>query len=184
LVPALRRALDSGLTLVEMMIAVALGVLLLGIIASLTWYTAQSFVALGNYDDLDRYSRTALDTMSRDIRQARSLVSYQTNRLVFQDYDGATNLTYAWNPGTRILARQKANITTVLLTNCDRLTFTISQRSPSNNFKFYPAINHITGTFDPTMCKLVDVSWTCSRQIRGQAVNTESIQTAKIVLRN
>jgi hypothetical protein len=30
----------------------------------------------------------------------------------------------------------------------------------------------------------VDVSWKCSRQILGEKVNTESVQTAKIVMRN
>jgi hypothetical protein len=34
------------------------------------------------------------------------------------------------------------------------------------------------------MAKLVDVSWLCSRKILGRKVNTESVQTAKIVMRN
>ena len=33
-------------------------------------------------------------------------------------------------------------------------------------------------------CKLVDLNWRCSRQILQQKVNTESVQTAKIVIRN
>jgi hypothetical protein len=30
---------------------------------------------------------------------------------------------------------------------------------------------------------LIEVSWICSRQIFGKKVNTESVQTAKIVIR-
>ena len=43
---------------------------------------------------------------------------------------------------------------------------------------FYSASNN------PAICKLVSVSWRCSRTILGQKVNTESVQTAKIVIRN
>ena len=69
---------------------------------------ARSFVALSNYNDLDQASRNALDTMSREIRQTRSLTSYATNQLVFQDFDGA-QLTYVWNPSpsVRTLSRIK-----------------------------------------------------------------------------
>lgn len=183
-VPGRRRSRCSGMELVELLIAVGIGALVLAAVASVTVFTARSFVALRNYDELDRFSRNALDVMSRDIRQTRSLVFYQTNTLLFQDNDGATNLLFHWEPSTGVLVRQKAGISTVLLTNCDRLSFQIYQRNPSNNFNFYPATNNITGKFDPTMCKLVNVSWTCSRQILRQKVNTESIQTAKIVLRN
>lgn len=183
-VPARRRIRCAGMELIELLTAVGIGALVLAAVASATVFTARSFVALGNYDDLDRYSRNALDFMSRDIRQARKLVFYQTNTLVFQDNDGVTNLLYHWNPATGVLIRRKAGISTVLLTNCDRLTFRIYQRNPSNNFSFYPATNNITGLFDPTMCKLVNVSWRCWRPILQQRVNTESIQTAKIVLRN
>ncbi|MEJ2010407.1 MAG: hypothetical protein P8Z30_20015, partial [Acidobacteriota bacterium] len=72
----------------------------------------------------------------------------------------------------------------VLLTNCEYLAFGISQRNPSNEFCFYPATNTTTSKLDPSLCKLVDVSWKCSREIFGKKVNTESVQTAKIVMRN
>jgi hypothetical protein len=31
---------------------------------------------------------------------------------------------------------------------------------------------------------MIDVSWKCSREILGAKINTESVQTAKIVIRN
>jgi type II secretory pathway pseudopilin PulG len=171
-------------TLIEMLVALGLGTLVFLAVASLTVFTTRSFVALGNYDQLDQYSRNALDVMSREIRQARKLVYYRTNWLVFEDHDGTTNLVYHWDPAARLLTSRKGATTTVLLTNCDYLCFDISQRNPSNNFSFYPATNNITGQFDPTMCKLVSVSWICSRTIMGAKANTESVQTAKIVMRN
>ena len=166
-----------GMTLIELLAAVGVGSLVLAAVGSLTVFTARSFEALKNYDSLDRYSRNALDTMSREIRQTRALTYYQTNKLIFLDRDGATNLTYFWNPVTLVLTRQKASATTVLLTNCDSLVFQISQRNPSNGFNFYPAAN-------AAGCKLINVTWICSRQVLGTTANTESLQTAKIVMRN
>jgi Tfp pilus assembly protein PilW len=167
-----------GMTLVELMVATGLGTVVLAGIASLTLFTARSFVALSNYDELDRASCHALDTLSAEIRQTQQITSYATNQLVFLDADGQS-LTYAWDPPTRVLTRQKTNTTTTLLTQCDYLCFNISQRNVSNSFIFYPAAitNLITA-------KLVDVSWRCSRKILGSKVNTETVQTAKTVLRN
>jgi Tfp pilus assembly protein PilW len=179
-----RRDCCSGMTMVETMIALGISSVVLLAICSLSVFTARSFLALTNYDSLEKYSRSALDVMSREIRQTRTLIDYQTNRLVFQDYDGATNLIYFWDPYNHILTRQKAGATTVLLTNCDSLTFNVFQRNPKENFAFYPATNNNTGNFEASMCKLINVTWTCSREIRGEKANTESVQTAKIVMRN
>lgn len=164
------------MTLVEMLIAVAIGMIVMAAVATLTVFTIRSFVALGNYNDLDQASRNALDSMSREIRQCKSLTSYATNQLVFNNQNG-DNLTFVWNPNTRILSRTLLGQTKVLLNQCDYLRFGMSQQNPSNDFNFYPTTSLATA-------KLVDVSWTCSRQILGKKVNTESVQTAKIVIRN
>lgn len=166
------------MTLVEMLVAVAVGSLVLTAVGLLMFFTARSFVALGNYNDLDQASRTALDTISRDIREARSLVApYTTNRLVFID-NNTNTLVLFWDPTTRILTKTVGTGTPkVLLEQCDYLRFGISQRNPSNAFNFYPAASTATA-------KLVDVTWTCSRQMFQKKVNTESMQTAKIVIRN
>jgi hypothetical protein len=167
-----------GMTLVELMVATGLATVVLAGIASLTLFTARSFVALGNYDELDRASCHALDTLSTEIRQTQQITSYATNKLVFLDADGLS-LTYAWNPSTGVLTRQKTNTTTTLLSQCDYLCFHISQRNVSNNFIFYPA-----ATSNLITAKLVDVTWRCSRKILGNKVNTETVQTAKTVIRN
>jgi len=75
------------------------------------------------------------------------------------------------------LDRTKNSKTTTLLTQCDYLNFGISQRNPSNNFTFYPTTNL-------NSVKLIDMNWRCSRKILQLKVNIESVQTAKIVIRN
>jgi type II secretory pathway pseudopilin PulG len=166
----------GGFTLVEMMVAMGLGVFVLAVVATLTVYTARSFVAMGNYNDLDRASTHALDSMNREVRQAAELVSYATNRIELRLLDG-TPLIYNYNPKAGTLTQTKGGNREVLLQQCDFLRFNVYQRNPSNNFKFYP-------TAVPSQVKLLDVSWRCSRQILGQKVNTESVQTSKIVIRN
>jgi Tfp pilus assembly protein FimT len=166
----------SGFTLTELMVATGLAVLVFAAVAIGSVFSARSFLAMGNYEELDSASRNALDIMTREIRQTKGLTAYATNQLSFQDYDGTT-LTYSWNAGSGMLTRQKGTATTVLLKQCNYLLFGKSQRNPSNDFNFYPTTNI-------TKVKLIDVSWVCSRQIMQQKVNTESVQTAKIVIRN
>lgn len=165
-----------GLSLVEFMVAMAIASVIFLAISCLSLFSARSFVALGNYADLDRASQNALDVLSREIRQTKSLTSFQTNSLTFVDSDD-TPLTYSYSSGTGKLTRQKSGVTTTLLQQCDYLKFAMSQRNPSNGFSFYPATN-------ASVAKLIDVSWKCSRKILGAKVNTESVQTAKIVIRN
>jgi type II secretory pathway pseudopilin PulG len=175
--------LHRASTLVELLVSVGIGSIVLVAVATLSIFSSRSFVALGNYMDLDKASRNALDNMTRDVRQTVRLTSFATNELVFTDYDNSP-LTFSWNPNTKLLTRTKNGATKVLLSQCDYLSFQISQRNPiPGQFNFYPATN-TAGIYDPGLCKLVDVSWRCSRQILQKKVNTESVQTAKIVLRN
>lgn len=166
----------NAFTLLEVCIALALGVMVTGVLMALTVYTSRTFVALGNYADLDRCSRLAVDTMTADIRQAKVLTSYATNHLVFTDITNGT-FSYNWDPDAQTLTRTYNGESRVLLTRCSSLKFNISQRTPSNDFVFWPA-DAVTNA------KMIHVTWTCSRPILGQPVNTESVQTAKIAMRN
>jgi len=169
---------QNGMTLVELMVSAAIASIVFAAVGSLSMFTSRSFVAMGNYSDLDRLSRNALDRMSRDIRQSRQLTTFTSTKLSFLQQDGTT-LTFDYNPGSGTLVRKQGSANTTLLTECDFLAFHISQRNPSNNFSFYP----VSGT-NLSTAKMIDVNWRCSRKILGNKVNTESVQTAKIVLRN
>lgn len=170
---------DSGFSLIELMISAGVGAIIMTAIILSFICCTRSFAAIGNYIDLNRASQSALDQMSRDIRQASLLQSFATNQLVFLD-SNSNQLTFAWSPVTSELTRSSGGATDVLLKSCDYLLFDISQRNPvtDGTFGFYSASNN------PAICKLVSVSWRCARTIFGQKVNTESVQTAKIVMRN
>jgi hypothetical protein len=149
---------------------------LLALVGALTFHSARSLVAMVNYADLETRSRNALDIMTREIRQANSLNSHSLTNLVFNDYDGKL-LTYWYNAADKTLRRTKDNKTQVLLTECDQLTFSIYQRNPiGGSYDQYP-------TATPTTCKLVQLNWRCSRSILNARSNTESVQSAKVVIR-
>lgn len=170
------RSLQSAYTLIEVTVASGLVAIVGLVVMSTMLFMGRSFEAMGNYSDLNQASRQTLDIMTSDIRQAKTMTSFATNQLAFTDLTNGT-FSYTWDPSAATLTRVYNGQSMVLLTSCDSLVFHISQRSPSNNFVFWPA----SAAAD---AKLVDVSWICSRQILGQKVNTESVQTAKITIRN
>ncbi|HUS36965.1 MAG TPA: hypothetical protein VM680_16590, partial [Verrucomicrobiae bacterium] len=149
----------------------------MAVMAQLSSYTARSLAALANYTDLDRMSRNALDQMSAQIRQTRRLTEGTTNRLVFEDADGGT-LEYFYNPSAKTLRRSKnGGGSKLLLSNCQQLTFSMYQRNPvAGSYDVYP-------TATAANCKLIQLKWTCSRDLIKAAANTESVQSSKIVIR-
>jgi hypothetical protein len=180
----------SGISLVEVLIAMAIGSLVLAAVSSLTMYGAKATTAMVNYTDLDSKSRYALDVISREIRQANSVLSFQTNlpvkSLTLTNASDATAITFTYDSNARTVVMSKtgqADLTA--LTECDRWDFSFYQRTPyvtATNISYYPATN-TAGVLTVSLCKLINLSWKCSRNIFAQKVNTESVQAAQIVLR-
>jgi prepilin-type N-terminal cleavage/methylation domain-containing protein len=169
---------QAGLTLVELLVATAISSIVGLGVASLVFYSGRSFAAIANYVELDYLSRITLDKMSREIRQANRLTASTSTSLTFEDYDGGV-LTYVYDSAGKTLTRSKNGVADAkpLLTECDFLQFTTYQRNPvGGTYNQYPAATAST-------CKLVQLNWVCSRKIFGVPKNTESVQSAKIVIR-
>lgn len=168
--------------LIDLVVATGVSAIVLLAMCLLSMYTGRAFAALGNYADLDRASRSTLDQMTREIRGAMYLVSSTSNSLVFNlsgTNASVTNVTYSFDPDAHTLTRTyTGQASQIMLTNCDYVYFNTYQRNMSN--QVFGAFSNAT----PNTCKLVDLNWRCSRTIFKKAVNTESVQTAKIVLRN
>ena len=168
--------------------AIAVSGVILTALISFTVYAAKSFVGMQNYVDLEQKSQNALDVLTRDIRQTQWLSNFTTRTVNGQVVTNALTFITASNyPLTfrytgNVLLREESLpdgsvATSTLLTNVDYLSFLTFQRNPigytDSQFRTTNAIN----------CKLVSVSWVCSRTILGARQNTESVQTAKIVIR-
>ena len=158
--------------------ASAVGGLVMVVLAQLTFYTGRSFASLMNYTELDKYSRNALDQMVYKIRQTDYLKTFSSNRMVFS-YLATNELVYEYSPGNKTLTETAGGRSKILLIGCDELSFSIFQRNTAaGTYDQFPA------TITNSAVKLVQLSWTCSRKVLGSRVNTESVQSAKIVIRN
>jgi len=168
----------AAFTLIEMIVASAIGVVLFTGVISMFLFASRSFASLTNYLDLDQKTQATLDKMSREIRQVKSLTDYSSTNLTFQNFDGSA-LKYIYNPNAQTLTRISGGTSsTTLLTGCDSLQFSIFQRGPtSNSFQPYPT----SVTADT---KVIELTWNCYRAVLGSKINTESMQSAKVVIRN
>jgi hypothetical protein len=174
---------ESGASLTEVMVATLIGSILFLVLAGFSFYSARSFVAMGNYADLDNASRSALDLMTREIRQVDHLKSYTSNATQISLEFAITNQTlkYTYFVDNQKLTRTFSGKETTLLTGVEDLSFLLFQRNTiANQFNQFPAATqNITNT-----TKLIQMRWKCARSIfAGDKANTESVYTAKIVIR-
>jgi hypothetical protein len=84
---------------------------------------------------------------------------------------------YQYDPSAKTLARLSNTGTNLLLTNCNYLTFGVYQRNTISNT--YEQFTNATAA----TCKVVQFEWICSRDVLGATLNTESVQSAKVVIR-
>jgi hypothetical protein len=85
-----------------------------------------------------------------------------------------------YDPSARTVSITKAGQTRLYLTGCDKWSYALYSRVPdinSNNITFY-------STTDLNQVQLINLTWTCSRNVIGSKLNTEIVLTAQVVLRN
>lgn len=165
-----------GMTLLEMMITLASGSVVMGSMMVTGGSVTNSVVAIANYNDLNKSSRNTLDTMTRDLRNTAAVTFLSTNLITVSNTISGDITSYSWSTN-ETLTRTFNGSSTVMLRGCDQLFFTGFQRNPTNNLQF-------AQTATTSKIKLVSVSWHCSRKILGAKLNTESVQTAQICIRN
>ena len=170
---------QGGFSLVDMLVATGAAGFLIATVMTSFVVLWRAFNALGNYAQLSRTSRVALDCMARDIRQAGGLTNWSGEGLWFTNLDGSP-LTYLYNStnGTLSYTNGATGQYGVLLTNCAYLQFSLFQRRPTNGtMNFYAASN-------ATSAKVIEVNFTCTRTNYPSLTDCEGGQTAKIVMRN
>ncbi len=178
-----RRTQQGGWSMMETMVATAVfGIFMLGF--GMTYiFSIRSFAAMSNYSLLDAKNRQAMDTLTREIRQAVKVNSFTSEppTLSIVNGDGAT-VVYSFNPDQRQMVRDASDGShQVLLTNCTLLNFDLRQRNPSNGvWGVFPAA---VGQWETT-AKVIQLSWRTSMEISPTAnITSENIQTARIVIR-
>ena len=162
------------MTLVEMMVGIALGLLLMAAVATLYIVCLKSFASMTNYAELNGKSRFASDILTRDIRNAAAVTALTTNQLIL--HYPAGDVTYTFDGGT--LTRSQFETNKLLLRGITSISFSLYQRSATNQpyEKFPPAT--------PATAKLVGFEWTCSRPVDASLNNSLTLQGAIVKLRN
>lgn len=163
-----------------MMIGVAVFSIAGAAISTAYVFSLRSFQALSNYSVLDQENREAVDQITRDIRQANAVIGYDNylnRKLSVVNGDRMTN-TYTFNRYTRqLLISKNGGAAKVMLNNCNLIDFNLGMRPPQgSNYGYY-------GTLDMNKAKMVDFTWKTSRSLPGGVINSENIQTARIVIR-
>lgn len=176
--PTSARSAGSGI--VEYLIVIGIVSILVLVVTSLFMSSTTQIARAFNYCDMNASSQLAMDSLSRDIRNATRVISCTNHgshvELELEELDG-TNLMYIYNPNNKTLRRRGKDMgTTVLLRQCESLTFSLGKRSLTGGFDIVPNAS-------AAECKVVNVSWKCGRAVLGQSGARENATTGQIVIR-
>ena len=166
---------SGGWALAEGMVALTVGITFLVALASIFVNCSISFAEVGNYVNMDRKSRNALDRMTRSIRNSKTLQSFDPAALVFNyDTAGTTNLAYRYDAASGLVTEEwtvaGTTTTTTLLSGCNSFTFSLYDRD-------------LNATTDASIGKAISIAWQCSGTVISRT-NCEYMQQAQIVIRN
>lgn len=176
----------QGWTLVEMMIAVGVSALVGMAMMSTYIFSVKSMASMVSYAALDAKNRQAMDTLTREVRQAFRVEAYTANSITVltANDDGSTGprVRYSFEPTSKTMVRQNLSdgTVTLLLDNCNLLRFDLFTRCPSNAvFGSFPvALNNWSNTV-----KVLQLSWKTSVAQPSGIISSENVQTARIVIR-
>jgi hypothetical protein len=129
-----------------------------------------------------------LDVLSREIRGASAVIATNASSITLTNATSGKSIIITYNSanstlvltGTQIQLETGTSTPVTNLTGCNSWSYTMYSRAPtvtSTNITF-------NSTNNMAECKLIEMHWKCSRTVLGVALNTESVQTAQIVLRN
>jgi hypothetical protein len=167
----------SGFSLVEYLVTLTITVLIIGVGAAASENFLRAVAFLTNSVDIDGKNRLAIDRMSREIRGCDAVDTAWSNGLVLRV--GTNLVAFEYHPEKRELVRDDPETgTEVYVKGCDYVRFDLFRRNrlgdPYNN---YPVAT-------TTNCKIVQISWVCSRRLLGFKANTGRMESARVVIRN
>lgn len=127
----------AAFTLAEVMVASAIGSLILGAIMTTYVFSLRGFQAISNYTEIHADGRMAIDHFARDVRGVYQITSFNPSNLVvriptaFSSSGGVTSyktVTYSMNGGALYRTDSSTGRTSRLATNIHQLTFSLYDR--------------------------------------------------------
>jgi prepilin-type N-terminal cleavage/methylation domain-containing protein len=176
----------QGWTLLEMMIAVGIFSLVGMSLMGTYMFSVKTMASMYSYALLDAYNRQAMDQLTWEIRQSKKVLAYTTNSitiLAVNPTNGVeSTIKYQFSPTKKKMVRQNLsdNTSKLLLDNCSLLQFDLFTRCPSNAvFGAFPvAVNNWSNTV-----KVLQLTWKTAVTKPDGIINSENVQTARIVIR-
>ena len=170
----------QGFSLVEMLVAVGLFGIASTALMSIYLFSTRSFAVLANYAELDQINRLAVDTLTKEIRQAK-LVSNVTGSSISLINGDGVSVTYNFNRSAGNLTRFASDGSSkTLLSHCSLINFDVYQRNNiSNTFNQYPVATANWSEY----VKVIRLTWKASRPVPGGPGVSENVQTAQVVIR-
>lgn len=175
-----RRKNNRGFTMVEMMVSAGLFGVATASVCTLYLVSTRGFASLANYAELDKINRVAMDTLTKEIRQARIVTDVQSNSFSVINGDGQS-VTYWFNPTVKQFIRTAGDGSVkVLISSCSLINFDVYQRN--NIFGTWDQYPAATNNWSESV-KVLRLTWKTAREIPGGPGVSENVQTAKIIIR-
>ena len=174
------------MTLVEVVVAAGITSIIALAICTSMIYSGRTLWGLRNYIELDNSSRNSLEYLMADLRVASGITGVVSNSggltLTCTNASRSGTIQYTWDSASNTvqrIIREGARVERkFVLTNCDQFDIKVMTRTMASNWEPTETQNWSQGKF-------VVVTWHCTKKITvSGAVNTEKIQTARIMLRN
>jgi len=172
--------LKRGFTILEMLIATGLFGVAMASLSTVYLVSTRSFAALANYAELDKINRTAMDTLTKEIRQSKLVTDVQSNSFSIINGDGLA-VTYWFNSDQQQFIRSAGDGSSrVLISSCALIQFDVFQRNTvAGTWDQYPAATNDWSEY----VKVIRLTWKAARAIPGGPGVSENVQTAKIIIR-
>ena len=173
----LRARGPAAFTLVEYMVAMSIGVIVLGAACVLWGFASMTCAGLLNYVEMSMTSKNALESVSREIRNAVAVQSFSASQLVLLD-PSKKQVTLSYDSASQTLKQTKGAEQRTLLKGCSSFQFKVFQRTPTS------ASDTLSAASNTDTAKVVQMQWTCARKLKGDKQNVENMVTSRVVIRS
>src|SRR3954469_22862306 len=119
--------LTRGYTLLEVMVATAIGSFVLLAAVSFYIFSLTSFASTSNYVDINSKATFASDIISRDIRNSSSVASAVSNQLTLNLQNDSNPVTYTYDSVAATLSRSQSGSARILLSGINSLSWSLYQ---------------------------------------------------------
>lgn len=180
-----RPARLRGFTLVELMVSAALTTFILAAVISSFLFLGRTGANMQNYVDMESQARRAIETFAADVRMAKSATWNSAKSLtltVVNSSGTSVTRTYAYNSTTGRFTRtdDATSATSTLLTGITSFTFT-AYKINTDTIDLSDSATLVSAS---SLTKQVQISVRCIRSTRTVTDATNSVISARFILRN